>query len=274
MHMTEATMTEQKPRSEAKQALLMRRLRAGGGQARRSQTIPARGSSEAPLSFGQERLWYLEQLEPNSPLYTMPVAFRLLGTLNRDALETAIGRIVDRHQVLRTRFVMVNGEPVQVAAPCVRFKLHTLKLHRPSRIEVERRLFSEARRPFDLSKDLMLKVTLLVVGEDDHILLLNMHHIASDGWSWAIFLSELTEFYSAAIARAIRGLRLLGTRPVQEWKTQRPIRLLAEASGRRTGGARIAGRPPASGCAKLPRWPGNAHAREQVAGAPECNRAP
>src|SRR5438309_437581 len=182
--------------SEAKKALLEKRLRAAVEQsAAKTQTIPRRGRREkAPLSYEQERLWFLDQLEPNSPLYSLPLALRLSGSLNRNALQKSLAAIIGAHEVLRTRVIAENGEPVQVMDEPGPVELPAVDLSRRAaaerEIELRIRLFSEARRPFDLSRELMLRATLFRLAETDHVLLLNMHHIASDSWSWAVFFRE------------------------------------------------------------------------------------
>src|SRR5882672_5491697 len=114
--MVENAMVSRRPEFSAeKQALLEKRLRGAPQGSGRSPAIPRRGHrDEAPLSFAQQRLWFLDQLEPGSPLYTMPLALRLHGQLNRRALEKSLAAIIARHEVLRTRFVARDGEPTQV----------------------------------------------------------------------------------------------------------------------------------------------------------------
>src|SRR5439155_25506482 len=118
--------------SEAKKALLEKRLRAAVEQsAAKTQTMPRRGRREkAPLSYEQERLWFLDQLEPNSPLYSLPLALRLRGSLDRDALQKSIISIVAAHEVLRTRVVAENGEPIQVTDEPAPFDLPLIDLSR------------------------------------------------------------------------------------------------------------------------------------------------
>src|ERR1043166_4175653 len=191
--------------SGAKKALLEKRLRAAMEQPRVAQTIPRRGRhDQAPLSYEQERLWFLDQLEPNSPLYSLPLALRLRGSLDRDALRKSLTAIVGAHEVLRTRVIAENGEPVQVTDEPAPFDLPLIDLSRRAaaerEIELRIRLFSEARRPFDLSRELMLRAALYRLADDDHVLLLNMPHIASDSWSWAVFFRELTRQYTAVSA--------------------------------------------------------------------------
>ncbi|HEX5223219.1 MAG TPA: amino acid adenylation domain-containing protein, partial [Verrucomicrobiae bacterium] len=185
---------------------------AGEFPARNGSSIPVRNSNLAPLSFSQERLWFLDQLQPNSSLYVMPVAFQLAGPLHPAALETVLGQVIARHHILRTSFVSMNGSPVQVIGPATEFKLQVVDLAGRSAEEMPQRLIAEAERPFDLARDLMLRATLFRLGANKHVLLLNMHHIASDAWSWSIFLRELSELYRAAVAGEKPSLPML---PIQ-----------------------------------------------------------
>ena len=154
-----------------------------------------------PLSFAQQRLWFLDQLEPDNPLYNVPTALRLSGKLNVELLRRSLDAIVARHEALRTTFVPLDGSPVQVIGACRPVELTVIDLaHGPaSEREAELRLAlkEESRRPFDLSADLMLRATLARLDRDEHVLLLVMHHIASDGWSREILFHELAVLYGA-----------------------------------------------------------------------------
>src|SRR5947208_8850645 len=146
--------------SEPKQALLQKRLRTAMESAAHRQTIPRRGQrGKAPLSYEQERLWFLDQLEPNSPLYSLPLALRLRGPLDRAALEKSLAAIVAAHEVLRTRFIAENGEPVQVADEPAPLEMPVIDLseRREPEKELRGRLSAEASRPFNLSSDLMVR---------------------------------------------------------------------------------------------------------------------
>ena len=166
------------------------------------QTISRRERpDELYLSFAQQRLWFLDQLEPNSPLYNISKAMRISGPLDVDVLGKVLDSIVVRHEVLRTTFASVDGNPRQVISPSRSVGLAITNLsERPEaerEEEAQRLLKEEAGRPFDLSQDLMLRPTLLKLGTEEHILLLVMHHIASDGWSLGILSRELALFYEA-----------------------------------------------------------------------------
>ena len=153
------------------------------------------------LSFAQQRLWFIDQLEPQSAVYNVPGALRIRGTLDVAVLELSLNEIVRRHQALRTAFSIVEGQPVQVVSPSLRISLPVGDLtDRPAteREEEARRLArEEAQRPFDLARGPLLRVTLLRLGEQDHVLLLTMHHIVCDGWSMGVLYRELSLLYEA-----------------------------------------------------------------------------
>ncbi len=155
----------------------------------------------APLSFGQERLWFIEQLERERAVYNMSFGWRLHGELDIPALRRALETIVHRHEPLRTTYVLRNGIPMQAIRRATRFELPYVDLGDRNRerqdAEVARRFGEEAEQPFDLTNDLMLRASLLRLSHDEHVLLLTMHHIASDGWSFTVFWSEFKELYRA-----------------------------------------------------------------------------
>jgi amino acid adenylation domain-containing protein len=165
--------------------------------------VPVSRDKDPPLSFSQQRLWFLDQYEPNSSLYNIPSALRLRGSLNVEALEQSLNEIIRRHEGLRTTFSMVDGEAVQVIAPLVGLSLGVVDLRdRPEgeREEEARRLVNEeAGRPFDLAHGPLFQIKLLRLGEDDHVLLLTMHHIVSDGWSMGVLHRELSMLYQAFV---------------------------------------------------------------------------
>jgi len=166
--------------------------------------VPEVIDGECPLSFAQERFWVLEQLEPNNLAYHVTYSFRLHGPLNIDALEKTISEIVRRHETLRTTFHVRNGKPVQVISEDWSSPLDVLDLrqHPPADrdAEVQRIFESEYRCTFDLSRDLLLRATLLQLGTDEHVLLLNSHHIAWDHWCMDILFREVALLYRAYVA--------------------------------------------------------------------------
>ena len=163
--------------------------------------IMASKREKLPLSFAQQRLWFLDQLEPNNPFYNVSQAIRVRGSLDTRALAQAIDTIISRHESLRTTFQSVDGWTRQIIAERLTMELHIRDLNHLGESEREteaRRLASEeARRPFDLAAGPLMRASLLRLTEDDHVLLLTMHHIISDGWSLGILTRELGTLYEA-----------------------------------------------------------------------------
>ncbi|HEX2081287.1 MAG TPA: condensation domain-containing protein, partial [Longimicrobium sp.] len=163
--------------------------------------VPVERTGALPLSFAQERLWFIDRLEPESAAYNIPAALRLAGALDEAALERALGEIVRRHESLRTAFAEVDGSPVQVISPFGGFALPVEDLSDLSEADREaavgRRAGEEARRAFDLSAGPLFRAALLRLGEEDHVLLLSMHHVVSDGWSMGVLFRELSALYAA-----------------------------------------------------------------------------
>jgi amino acid adenylation domain-containing protein len=188
--------------SPAKRALLEAELKQQELEINASLTIPRRSTGDqAPLSFAQRRLWFLNQLEPDNPNYNESSALRLTGRLDSTALQKALNRLVTRHEVLRATISNRDGVSIQTIRQPQRVELEIVDLRqidaRERVVEAERRLLSAVRRPFDLTADLMLRPLLVRLDEQEHILLLVTHHIASDGWSANILWRELGEFYRA-----------------------------------------------------------------------------
>ncbi|HEU4562037.1 MAG TPA: amino acid adenylation domain-containing protein, partial [Longimicrobium sp.] len=163
--------------------------------------VPVERRGALPLSFAQERLWFLDRLEPGSATYNMPQARRLGGALDETALQRSLSEIVRRHQALRTTFTEVDGSPVQVITPFDGFALPVKDLSDLSEGDreaaVRRRASEEAARPFDLSAGPLFRAALLRLNAEDHVLLLSMHHIVSDGWSMGVLFRELSALYAA-----------------------------------------------------------------------------
>ncbi len=155
------------------------------------------------LSYAQQRLWFLDQLEPNSSFYNIPAAVRLQGTLNITALEQSFSEVIRRHESLRTRFGAVDGLPVQLIEEAQAFTLAVLDLSTLEESEREaeaRRVASEeSQRPFNLSAGQLLRVSVLKLTGQEHVLLCTMHHIISDGWSMGVLIRELTTLYEAYV---------------------------------------------------------------------------
>ena len=160
-----------------------------------------RDGDTSALSPAQQRLWFLNQLQPGSPFYNLPGAVRLRGALDLKAFEQSLNEVIRRHEILRTTFHVVEGEPVQVVKPLLYLPVPMTDLKGLPEGEreavAERLVAEEAARPFDLAASPPLRVQLLRVGDEEHILLLTMHHIIADGWSAGIFVREVAALYEA-----------------------------------------------------------------------------
>jgi len=172
------------------------------GQKRELSPITPRASRQhLPLSFAQQRLWFIEQLQPDSSTYHICPALRMRGLLDSRALKMSLGEILRRHEVLRTSFIILDGQPVQVIAPYSDFILETVDLSSvplaEQEAELQRLLKEEALKPFDLGTSPLLRARLLRLARADHVLQLTMHHIVSDGWSSGVIVKELTALYQA-----------------------------------------------------------------------------
>ncbi|MEH2045164.1 MAG: condensation domain-containing protein [Nostoc sp.] len=154
-----------------------------------------------PASFAQQRLWFLDQLIPGNAIYSVPTVIRLTGSLKLAALEQTFNEIVRRHEILRTTFIVLDGQPVQAIAPSLTIPLFVLDLQQLSadkqEVKAKSIITAEIEHPFDLSSGSLLRVILLVLSETEHILLLNMHHIICDDWSMGVLIRELGTLYAA-----------------------------------------------------------------------------
>ncbi|HEY4426241.1 MAG TPA: condensation domain-containing protein, partial [Pyrinomonadaceae bacterium] len=163
--------------------------------------LPISRDGELPLSFAQQRLWFLHQLEPASAAYNCPAAVRFVGTLNLAALVQSFNEVVRRHEVLRTGFSAHDGNPAPVIASSLEVPLPLVDLSGlpAARVEAELERLSrlEAQRGFDLSHDALLRTTALRVSADDHVVVVTMHHIISDGWSTGVLVKEVAALYEA-----------------------------------------------------------------------------
>ncbi|ARU62753.1 hypothetical protein CBW65_18600 [Tumebacillus avium] len=157
-----------------------------------------------PASFAQQRLWFLDKLLPGSPMYNIPFAVRMQGKLNLDALSQSLNEIVERHETLRTVFSEEDGAPMQVILPHVPFAMPLLDLrHLPKEMRMEHvsKLAGEdANRAFDLAKGPLMRTSLLKLDEEEHVLLLTMHHIISDAWSCNVLMKEIGVLYEAFVS--------------------------------------------------------------------------
>ncbi len=162
---------------------------------------PRARSAPAPLSFAQERLWFLEQLEPESSVYNICRASRLLGNVDISALQASLNEIISRHDTLRTTFRVVDGRPVQVVEPSQNISIDLADLRamptEEHNFEIQRRIKAEAERRFDLSAGQLLRCSLLRVSDQEHVLILLTHHSVVDAWSMGLMTRELWTLYEA-----------------------------------------------------------------------------
>jgi amino acid adenylation domain-containing protein len=175
-------------------------LRAGAGvDAPPITPVPRQG--HPPLSFAQQRHWFLQQIDPSSSLYNLRSTVRLQGRLDVGVLKRTLQEIVSRHEVLRTSFPVVDGGPVQAIAPSLDFQVPLIDLRHlleePREETAERLAKEERERPFDLARAPLTRVLLLRLGGDDHLAVMTLHHIVADGWSMGVLVNELTALYGA-----------------------------------------------------------------------------
>ncbi|HEU4325811.1 MAG TPA: amino acid adenylation domain-containing protein [Roseiflexaceae bacterium] len=166
--------------------------------------VPAPPGTPRPLSFAQQRIWFLDQLDPGSSAYNIPLALRLDGPLDPVALGRSLDTVVERHESLRTTFAQADGQPAPLVRPPAAVALPLLDLRELPETErdaaVQRRVQEEAGHTFDLERGPLLRAALLALADDQHILLLTMHHIVSDGWSRGVLMREMAACYAAYAA--------------------------------------------------------------------------
>jgi amino acid adenylation domain-containing protein len=182
-----------------------------------SSIQPISRHQDLPLSFSQQQLWFLCQLAPDIPFYNEPITIRLPGSVNIAALERSINEIIKRHEILRTTFALVDGQPVMVIQDAFNFTLPVVNIGELPEAEREsealRLATLEAQQPFDFTEDSLLRGTLMRLGEADYRLFLTVHHMAIDGVSlYSLFMKELATLYSAF---SLGGRSLLPELPVQ-----------------------------------------------------------
>ena len=204
-----------------------------------------------PLSFAQERLWLLDQIDGASAAYNIPCAVHLAGALDTAALERAVNEVVRRHEALRTRFEAVSGEPRQVIEPPLPVPLPVVDLAGASEAEALRLAASEAARPFDLTRSPLLRACLLRRSAEDHLLVLTLHHIAADGWSLGDSGARARGLLSGGdpggAPHPVRRLRPLAAELALRRDAGAGGRLVAGAARRSAGGDPPAHRPAADG---------------------------
>src|ERR1051325_11318366 len=190
--------------STKKRELLDLLLQQEGMDAARPDAIPRRNhSGPSPLSFAQERLWFLDQLMPGSAFYNVPQALRFEGDLDLGLLADSLNRIVERHEVLRATFAIAGGKPVQVAAPRREVSVEVIDISHLPEADRQRQAQvlanQEAADPFDLSRGPLLRAKVVRMGAGLNVLLFTMHHIVSDAWSLEVLVKEVTELYGAKL---------------------------------------------------------------------------
>lgn len=192
-------MTITPSKQSDRSAMLAERLKRARAKKETQHTTISRRPANAPLlpSFTQQRLWFLQQWEPDNPAYHIPLALRLTGSLDVAALEEALQTIVLRHQSLHLIYDTVDDEPVLVPHPDPRLRVKLVHMQGDAQAW-QQLMYETSRRPFNLATDLPIRVTLFQESPTDHILLIVMHHIASDAWSLGILLHELSLCYAAA----------------------------------------------------------------------------
>ncbi|MBE9205818.1 amino acid adenylation domain-containing protein [Nostoc sp. LEGE 06077] len=158
-------------------------------------------NSDVPMSFAQQRLWFLDQFEPNSPVYNIPTALRLVGNLNVVALEKSLQEIIHRHAALRTNFITINGQTKQSIKSQTNWTLSIVDYqHLPTteqEIVTQQLGQQQLIEPFDLVRQSLIRATLVLLSQTEQVLLVFMHHIVSDGWSMGVFVQELAQIYNA-----------------------------------------------------------------------------
>ncbi|MEH2281772.1 MAG: amino acid adenylation domain-containing protein, partial [Nostoc sp.] len=158
-------------------------------------------NAEIPLSYAQQRLWFLDQLEPNSASYNIPIGLRLVGTLEVTALEQSLIEIIHRHEALRTNFITVDGQASQIIQTQPNWAFSVVDLQHLSTTEIElaaqQLVQQQAIQPFDLAEEALFRATLVILSETEQWLLVCMHHVVSDGWSIGVFIQELQALYNA-----------------------------------------------------------------------------
>jgi amino acid adenylation domain-containing protein len=191
-----------------------------------SRFLDKREQRMFPLSFAQARLWILDRFQANNPTYNIPAATHLQGAVDAVVLERSLNEIVRRHEALRTTFVVADGKPAQVISPDLKIKLNIVDLrNRPASArdkEMNGFVYEESRRPFDLAKGPLFRASLVRLSPADHLLVMVMHHIVSDGWSMSVLYRELSALYMAFLRGAPSPLPEL---PIQyadfaEWQAE------------------------------------------------------
>ncbi|CUS39183.1 non-ribosomal peptide synthetase [Candidatus Nitrospira nitrificans] len=190
--------------SVAALATAVDRARKDGAAGQAPPLAPIARTGPLPASFAQQRLWFLAQLEPDSPFYNLPAGFRLKGRLDVDLLTAGLNQVIARHEALRTVFQETDGQPTQVALSSVMVEIPVVDLRdipeeeRPATLT--RQSEAEAQRIFDLTRGPLVRARVWRVGEEEYVLLMTLHHIISDGWAMDVLIRELVTYYQAGVS--------------------------------------------------------------------------
>jgi NRPS condensation-like uncharacterized protein len=156
-----------------------------------------------PASYGQKRMWFLDQFEPGSPYYNIPVAFKIKGKFSEKEFIDTIEYMVKRHESFRTTFTVIKGDPHQVISPNLKIDIPIIDISDTSASDIEnvviKNVTDEARLPFNLEKGPLFRVKVLRLTPDEHVITITMHHIISDGWSMGILVGEITKIYTSLL---------------------------------------------------------------------------
>jgi amino acid adenylation domain-containing protein/non-ribosomal peptide synthase protein (TIGR01720 family) len=218
--MTDTTTRSRDQLSEAKRLLLEKRIKGLAKPAAPKNAIRRRGGGPVhPMSWAQERLWFLDQMEPGNAFYNIPAASLISARIDVPTLERAFSEVIRRHEALRTVFRLVDGEPKQIVQPPYDLRIEMGDIRGPSgeaadEETIRQTITREGARPFDLAEGPLVRVHLIRVSEADYALLVNVHHIVTDGWSMPIVMREMDELYEAYA----RGLPY----PLKELEIQYP----------------------------------------------------
>jgi amino acid adenylation domain-containing protein len=172
------------------------------GISRISQPIlPCQHSEQMQVSFAQQRMWFLQKFVPDSAIYNIPLAYRISGLLSIAALEQSLIELVKRHEILRTTFVEIDGQPTSVVSSTLPLSFTVVKIDADllSQGYLQQQIDAEVRQPFDLSASSLFRVKLIQLAPDDHALVITFHHIIIDGWSIQIFMEELAKLYQSFV---------------------------------------------------------------------------
>src|SRR6185369_3849104 len=193
--------------SAAKKALLASRIAAKTAPAQKTLVLRPRerNNSHCSLSYAQQRLWFLDELQPGLTAYNVPAAVRLRGSLDAGALARSLTEVVRRHEPLRSTFANIDGSPVQIVGAPHTVALPLTDLSELAASEADSRarqiLYDESHLPFDLSRGPLLRARLIRIGAEEHLLFVVMHHIVSDGWSIGVLVREVAALYDAFLNR-------------------------------------------------------------------------